>query len=74
MRKAVVYAKSASTDKTNEVFKDKDNKYSEWATQETREKKVGMAVMVPVIISHDGAVHRDRIRRWKDIARDINVD
>ena len=32
------------------------------------------AVMVPLIISHDGAVHRDSVRRWKDIASDIKVD
>ena len=30
--------------------------------------------MVPLIISHDGAVHRDSVRRWKDFAKDINVD
>ena len=30
--------------------------------------------MVPIIISHDGAVHRDAIRRWKDFALDIQVD
>ena len=30
--------------------------------------------MVPIIISHDGAVHKDTVRRWKDIARDIKVD
>ena len=33
-----------------------------------------MAVMVPVIISHDGAVHQDTIRRWKSFAPDISVD
>ena len=33
-----------------------------------------MAVMVPLIISHDGAVHNDTIRRWKDFAPDIQVD
>ena len=43
-------------------------------TKETHEKKVAMAVMVPLIVSHDGAVFRDRVRRWKDIARDIKVD
>ena len=42
--------------------------------RETREKKVAKAVMVPLIISHDGAVHRDTIRPWKDIAPDVNVD
>ena len=30
--------------------------------------------MAPLIISHDGAVHRDTIRRWKDFAPDIKVD
>ena len=33
-----------------------------------------MAVMVPLIISNDGAVHRDTIRRWKNFAPDIKVD
>ena len=30
-------------------------------------------VMVPLIISHDGAVHKDTIRRWKSFAPDIMV-
>ena len=30
--------------------------------------------MVPLIISHDGAVHKDAVKRWSDIARDIKVD
>ena len=30
--------------------------------------------MVPFIISHDGAVHRDTVKRWKDFAPDIQVD
>ena len=30
--------------------------------------------MVPLIISHDGAVHKDSIRRWKSFAPDIQVD
>ena len=55
-------------------FKEKDEKYREWATMETRERKVVMAVMVPLIISHDGAVHRDTVRRWKNFAQDIQVD
>ena len=58
-RKVVVDVKVTSTDKMNDAFKEKDEKYREWATKETREKKVGMAVMVPFIISHDGAVHKD---------------
>ena len=38
------------------------------------EKKVSKVVMVPIIISHDGAVHRDTVRLWKDFATDIHVD
>ena len=60
--------------KVSESFKEKDDKYREWATRETREKNVAKAVMVPLIISHDGAVHRDSVRRWKDFAPDIQVD
>ena len=33
-----------------------------------------MAVMVPLIISHDGAVHKHSVSRWKDFAPDIQVD
>ena len=32
------------------------------------------AVMVPLIISHDGAVHKDTIKRRKEFAADIEVD
>ena len=73
-KKVVVDVKVTSTDKMNDEFKKKDEKYRKWTTQETREKKVGMAVMVPLIISHDGAVHRDTIRRWKNFAPDMKVD
>ena len=73
-KKVVVDVKVTSTDKMNEAFREKDNKYRQWTTTETREKKVGMAMMVPVIISHDGAVHRDTVKRWKDFAPDIKVD
>ena len=31
-------------------------------------------VMVPIIISHDGAVHRDTVMRWKNFAPNIKVD
>ena len=58
----------------NKAFREKDDKYREWATRETREKKVSKAVMVPLIISHDGTIHRDSVRRWKDFAPDIKVD
>ena len=57
--KVVVDVKVTSTDDMNKAFKEKDDKYREWATKETQEKKVEKAVMVPLIISHDGAVHRD---------------
>ena len=30
--------------------------------------------MIPIIISHNGAIHRDSVRRWNDFARDIKVD
>ena len=73
-KKVVVDVKITSTDKLNEAFKEKDDKYRVWATRETREKKVVMAVMVPFIISHDGAVHRVSVRMWKDFLPDINVD
>ena len=52
----------------SEAFKEKDEKYREWTTKETREKKVDKAVMVPLIFSRDGAVHWDTVRRWKDMA------
>ena len=67
-KKVVVDVKITSTDKMNEAFKEKDEKYRQWTTTETREKKVSKAVMVPLIISHDGAIHRDTVRRWKDFA------
>ena len=73
-KKVVVDVKITSTDKINEAFKEKDEKYREWATRETREKKVVMAVIVPLIISRDGSVHRDTVRRWKNFAPDITVD
>ena len=73
-RKVVVDVKITSTDKMNEAFKEKDEKYRVWATHETREKKVSKVVMVPLIFSHDGAVHKDSVRRWNDFSRDIKVD
>ena len=66
--------KVTSTEKMNDAFMEKDKKYREWTTIETREKKVAKAVMVPLIISHDGAVHKDTVKRWRDIAKDIDVD
>ena len=31
-------------------------------------------MIMTLLISHDGAVHRDTVRRWKDFAPDIKVD
>ena len=73
-RKVVVDVKVTSTDKMSEAFKEKDDKYREWATKDTREKKVAKSVMVHLIISHDGAVHKDTVKRWNDFATDIQVD
>ena len=72
-KKVVVDVKVTSTDKMNEAFREKDEKYREWATKETRETKVVKAVMVPLIISHDGAVRMDTVRQWNDFAPDIKV-
>ena len=33
-----------------------------------------MAVMVPLVISHDGAVHKDTVKQWENFALDIQVD
>ena len=45
-----------------------------WATREKREKKVGKTVVAPLIIAHDGAVHKDTVKRWKIISPDVKVD
>ena len=58
----------------NEAFEEKDEKYREWTTQETQEKKVVKAMMVPLVVSHDVAVHKDSVKRWKNFAPDIQVD
>ena len=73
-RNVVVDVKVTSTDKMNEAFREKDEKYRVWETSETREKKVAKAVKVPIIISLEGAVHKDSVMRWKDFAPDIKVD
>ena len=72
--KVVVDVKVTSTDKMNGSFMKKDEKYRMWTIHETREKKEDKVVMVPLIVSHDGAVHKDTIRRWKNFAPDIKVD
>ena len=66
--------KFTSTDKMNKAFREKDEKYRGWATRETREKNVSKVVMVPLILSHDGAVHRETVRRLNDYAPDITTD
>ena len=52
----------------NEVFREKDNKYREMAMRKLERRGV-KAVIVPLIISHDGAVHKDTVRRRKDFPR-----
>ena len=73
-KKVVVDVQITSTDSMSKAFKEKEDKYREWTIRETREKKVAKAVMVPLIISHEGAVHRTTVMRWKDFAPDIQVD
>ena len=53
----------------NRAFKEKDGKYRLWATKEAGEKKVGKAVMVPVVVSNDGAIHKVSIEIWKTFAQ-----
>ena len=72
--KVVVDVKVTSTEDMEKAFKEKDEKYREWTTRDTREKKVAKAVLVPLILSHDGAIHKDSVRRWKNFAPDIKVD
>ena len=72
--KVVVDVKVTSTEDIEKAFKEKDEKYREWTIRDTREKNVAKAVLVPLILSHDGAIHRDAIRRWKKFAPDIKVD
>ena len=73
-RKVVVDVKVTSTENMNKSFMEKDEKYREWATKEPPEQKVVRASMVRIIISHDGAIHRDAVKPWKDFAPDIKVD
>ena len=61
--KVVVDVKITSTEKMNGAFKEKEEKYRVWPTLETRGNKGAKAVMVPLIISHDGAVHKETVRR-----------
>ena len=43
-RKFVVDVKITSTDKMNDACKEKDEKYQDWATRETREDKAVIVV------------------------------
>ena len=52
-----------SSEDMNKAFNEKNDKYLKWTTKETKEKKVVKAVMVPLIVSHDGAVYKDSVRR-----------
>ena len=74
LEEVVVDVMVTSSDKMNDSFKIKDDKYHVRATQETWEKKVAKVVMVPLIISHDGAIHRETVRRWNDFAKDIKIE
>ena len=66
--------KITSTEDMNKAFIEKNDKYLKWTTKETREKKVVQAVMVPLIVSHDGAIHRDLVNWWNHFAKDIEID
>ena len=46
-RKVVVDVMVTSTEDMGKAFKEKNEKYCEWTTKDTLEKKVGKAVMVP---------------------------
>ena len=72
-KKVVVDVMITSIKHMKKSFKEKDDKYRVWATEETREKKVGNVTMAPLIISHDGAIHKDSVKRWENIAPDIKV-
>ena len=61
-RKIVVDVMVISSEEMRKGFKEKDDKYRERTTRETQEKRVMTAVMVPLVVSHDGAMHRDTVR------------
>ena len=58
----------------NIVFNEKDENYREGTMKETGEKNDVKALMFPLILSHDGAVHKDIVRRWKDFSPDNQSD
>ena len=51
--------KITSTEDKNKAFKEKDNKFREWATQDTLEKKVAKAVM--------GVPHNSAKSQFRDV-------
>ena len=63
-----------STDHLKIPFKDINDKTLKWTTGQTIEKKVAMAVMVHLVISHDGAIDKVSIERPKTFSPDIKVD
>ena len=65
MNDVVVDMKITSTEHMNFAFKEKVEKQREWTMVETREKNVAEAVMVPIIISHDRAIHKDSVGRGR---------
>ena len=60
-RKVIFDVKITSTDKMNDAFKEKDDKYRTWATRETREQKVSKAVMVPLMMVGCGKLAEAKI-------------
>ena len=41
---------------------------------ETKEQNAVKGAMVPLIVSNDGASHKDAAKRWNHFAADIKVD
>ena len=68
-----VDVKVTSSDDMAKAFNEKDHTYRMWTVQETREKKAWKAGMVPLIFSHDGAVHKESVKRWKDITPETSL-
>ena len=60
-RKVVVDVKVTSTEKLNEFFNEKDESIECGRPGRPGRKKVAKAVIVPLIISHDMAVHKDTV-------------
>ena len=71
--KVVVGVKVTSA-KKNKDIKENEDTHREWTTRETMDKNVSQGVMAPLVISHDGEVHNESVRRWIDFSPDIKVD